>query len=127
MRKNEKGFTYPLTLCVLIVFLLFFSSRVELLLAERRIAQQTETILQEEYYFYSSAKKLEKCLQSGGTIQSKGTFKYGNGNMDYQAGTTSGGVQTINFTLRFNSGITVVGRGYFDTKLKKMVKWFELN
>lgn len=127
MRKNEQGFTYPLTLCMLLVFLVFFSIRVDLLLGERQLSGQTEIILQEEYYFFSAVKKLENTLKLKGIISTKGTIKYVNGDMDYQTAAQTGAVQTIDFTLRLNSGITVIGRGYFDTKLKKMTKWVEKN
>ncbi|MDQ0197313.1 competence type IV pilus minor pilin ComGG [Neobacillus ginsengisoli] len=126
MRKNEKGFTYPLTLCVLILFLLFFSSHVERLLTEKEMAHETALILQQDYYFLTTVKKIEKLYQSTG-IQLKGSFKYINGKMDYQAETPIGTSQKISFTLRLNSGETVIGRGYFDIKLKRMVKWLEMN
>lgn len=125
MRNTEKGFTYPLTLCVLILFLLFFSFHVEQLLTERKMAHETATILQEDYYFLSTVKKIEKMYQSTG-IQTKGTFKYSNGIMDYQAETPIGTSQKVNFTLRLNTGETIIGSGYFDTKLKRMIKWVEM-
>ncbi|MDQ6599633.1 hypothetical protein E2K98_15410 [Bacillus salipaludis] len=123
MKKIQAGFTYPLTLCVLLIFFLFLSIRVEQLLAERKVANQTAILLQEEYYFLSSIKKVENMLTSTGTIQTKGSFKYINGTMDYQAEVPVSSVQKVNFTLRFSSGITVVGIGYFDIKLKRMIKW----
>ncbi|MCM2531677.1 ComGG family competence protein [Neobacillus pocheonensis] len=125
MRNTEKGFTYPLTLCVLILFLLFFSFHVEQLLTERKMAHETATILLEDYYFLSTVKKIEKMYQSTG-IQTKGTFKYSNGIMDYQAETLIGTSQKVNFTLRLNTGETIIGSGYFDTKLKRMIKWVEM-
>ncbi|MDR6998726.1 competence type IV pilus minor pilin ComGG [Neobacillus niacini] len=127
MKKNQAGFTYPLTLCVVLVFFLFLSIRVEQLLTERKVVNQTAILLQEEYYFLSSIKKVENRLTSTGTIQSKGSFKYGNGTMDYQADAPVNSVQRVNFTLRLSSGITVIGIGYFDTKLKRIVKWAEKN
>lgn len=125
MKKNQAGFTYPLTLCVLLVFFLFLSIRVEQLLAERKVANQTAILLLEEYYFLSSIKKVENMLTSTGTIQTKGSFKYINGAMDYQAEAPISSVQKVNFTLRFSSGITVIGIGYFDIKLKRIIKWAE--
>ena len=126
MRNNEQGFTYPLTLAVLILFLLLFSFRVEQLLTERKLAHETNLILQEEYYFHSSVKKVEEIMQSGGVIPSKGTFTYLKGSMGFQADIPIGTVQKINFTLRMHTGETVVGRGFFDTSSKKMIKWIEI-
>ncbi|WP_312471747.1 competence type IV pilus minor pilin ComGG [Neobacillus sp.] len=126
MKNNEKGFTYPLTLCLLLLFLLFFSLHVEQLLTERKMAHETAVILQQEYYFLSSVKKIEGIFQTGGTIPSKGTITYVNGNMDYQAETPTGYVQKVNFTLRLRSDEAIIGRGFFDTRTKKLIKWVEL-
>jgi hypothetical protein len=127
MRKNEQGFTYPLTLVVLIIFLTFFSFRVEQLLTERKLSYQTGIILQEEYYFHSSVRKIEKIMQTGGVIPIRGSFSFLKGSMAYQAETPIGKIQKVNFTLRMHSGETAGGRGFFDTTSKKMTKWTETN
>ncbi|SDM16559.1 competence type IV pilus minor pilin ComGG [Bacillus sp. OK048] len=127
MRNNEGGFTYPLTLVLLILFLSVFSFHVEQLLTERKLAHETYLILQEEYYFHSSIKKTEKILQSGAMLPAKGTFSYSNGSMEFQAESPVGTVQKINFTLKLNTGETVTGRGFFDISLKRMTKWTEIN
>ncbi|MEH7501437.1 competence type IV pilus minor pilin ComGG [Neobacillus drentensis] len=127
MKNNEKGFTYPLTLCLLIIFLSFFSVRIEQLVSERKMAHETATILQEEYYFLSSVKKVEGMFQEKGTIPAKGTFSYVKGTMDYQAETPTGYVQKVNFTLHLHTGDeTAIGRGFFDTRTKRLSKWIEL-
>jgi hypothetical protein len=127
MRKSERGFTYPLTLVVFILFLSIFSFRVEQLLSERNLSHETTVILQEEYYFHSSFKKIEKILQSGGVIPVKGSFSYQKGIMEYQADIPIGSVQRIIFTLKLQSGETVSGRGFFDLATKRMIKWAEIN
>lgn len=127
MRKNEQGFTYPLTLVVLILFLSIFSFRVDLLLTERKQAHETATILQGEYYFHSTVKKIEETLQSGRVIQAKGSFSFHNGIIEYQADPPISSLQKINFTLRMHSGEMLIGRGFFDTNVNKMIKWTELN
>lgn len=126
MKNNERGFTYPLTLCIVILFLLFFSMHVEKLLTKRKLAHETAAILQQEYYFLSSVKKVEKLFQSGGTIPAKGTIIYLKGTMEYQAETPIGFVQKVNFTVRLDSNEAVIGRGFFDTRSKKLIKWVEL-
>lgn len=127
MKKDERGFAYPLTLAVLLLFLLVFSYRVEQLLTERKLEDVTETILQEDYYFHSSVKKIEKLFETSGTIPLKGTFSYKKGNMEYQAEAPIGSSQRINFTLKMKSGETLICRGFFDTNTKKLVKWTDLN
>ncbi|MCM3114814.1 ComGG family competence protein [Neobacillus sp. MER 74] len=127
MKNNESGFTYPLTLCLLIIFLLFLSSRIEVFLSERKIAHETNTIMLEEYYFLSSVKKIESIYQKTGILPAKGTLPYVKGNIDYQTETPIGYIQKVNFTLHLNTdGITVNGRGYFDTRTKRLSKWLEL-
>jgi hypothetical protein len=126
MRNNEKGFTFPLTLTVTLLFLIIFSFRLEQLVTERRLSHETAVILQQEYYYHSSVKKIEKVLQAGGTIPSKGTFSFTNATMVYQTENPLGSTQRINFTLTMESGETSSCRGIFDLHLKKLVKWIEL-
>ncbi|MBT2726549.1 hypothetical protein J7E63_06330 [Bacillus sp. ISL-75] len=127
MKNNEKGFTYPLTLCLIILFLLFFSVRIEQLLSERKMAHETAIILQEEYYFLSSIKKVEVIFQKSGILPVKGTISFVNGTMDYQAETPTGYVQKVNFILHLHAvAKSVIGRGYFDTRTKRLSKWVEL-
>ncbi len=120
MRKNEKGFTYPLTLMVLLLFLTIFSVRVEQLLIERKIAHEKSIILLQEYYFLTSIKKVEKLYQTNAPIPSMATIIYLKGKMDYQTEKPFGTLQKINFTLRLNSGEFMTGKGYYDTNLKKL-------
>lgn len=127
MRNNEKGFTYPLTLCLVILFLSFFSLRIEQLLSVRKMAHETDIILQEEYYFLSSAKKVEVNFQKSGTLPSKGAFTFVKGTMNYQADPPTGYIQKVNFTLLLNAGDKAfIGRGFFDTRTKRLTKWIEL-
>jgi ComG operon protein 7 len=127
MNNNEKGFTYPLTLCLLIIFLVFFSMNIEKLLSEQKLAHETAVILRQEYYFHSSVRKLEMAFQTDGTFPEKGTFRFVSGTIDYQAEPLTGYIQKVNFTLRLNtSGETVIGRGFFDTRTKSLSKWIEL-
>lgn len=126
MKNSEKGFTYPLTLCLLIVFLLFFSMHVDQLLMERKIAHETSSIQQEEYYFLSSVKKVEALYQSGAALPLKGSWLYSNGSMVYQADLPIGNTQKVTFNLVLNSGIAVSGSGSFDLVTKKLTKWMEV-
>ncbi|OLS41704.1 competence type IV pilus minor pilin ComGG [Bacillus sp. MRMR6] len=126
MRNNEKGFTFPLTLTITLLFLIIFSYRLEQLVTERRLSHETAIIIQQEYYYHSSVKKLEKVLQSGGTIQPKGSYSFTNAHIAYQTENLIGTTQRINFTLTMASGETSSYRGIFDLHLKKLVKWIEL-
>ena len=127
MMKNQRGFTYPLTLSILLSFLIFFSIQVDQLLADEKMFHETKNILLEEYYMFISIKNVEGKLQTGETIAQKGTFPYLNGYVSYQADLPSGSTQKITFTLQLPSGETTVGIGYFDKNLKKLTKWVEKN
>jgi hypothetical protein len=127
MERNEKGFTYPLTLVMLLLFLLVFSFKVEQLLTERKMIHETAVILQQEYYLHTSVKKIEKVLQSAETLPTQGKYLYLNGEVTYQTSAPSGSLQNILFTLRMKTGETVVARGFFDTNMKRLLKWSELN
>ncbi|MEH7494513.1 hypothetical protein, partial [Neobacillus niacini] len=59
----------------------------------------------------------------GSVIPDKGTFTYLEGSMGFQSDIPIGTVQKINFTLRMQTGETVVGRGFFDISSKRMIKW----
>jgi hypothetical protein len=120
---NEHGFTYPLTLCLLLLFLLFFSLQVERLLTERKVAHETELVMREEYYFLSSVKKLEATFQTKGILPVSGIFTYQKGWMDFKTDAPSGYSQRVTFSLSLQTGEKVTGRGYFDTRTKKLIKW----
>jgi competence protein ComGG len=125
MRKNKNGFTYPLTLMILLLFLTFFTVKAEKLLSEKRLTRETTIILQEEYYIHTSVTKIVKMYQLCTPIPAKGIMMYAKGTMEYQSEKPIGTVQKINFTLRLFSGETFLGIGYFDVSSKRIVKWVE--
>lgn len=126
MEKKENGFTYPLTLMMLLLFLLFFSMKIEWLVSERKMSQENSLIMLEEYYYLSSVRKIEKLYQSGSIIPAKSTIVFEKGSMVFQSDKPIGTSQSINFTLHLNTGETVIARGYFDINSKKLTKWLEL-
>ncbi|WP_042458345.1 competence type IV pilus minor pilin ComGG [Neobacillus dielmonensis] len=126
MRRRDAGFTYPLTLCLLIIFILFFSMQIEQFMANRKLSHETGTILLEEYYLHASVIKVEGLLQKEGTIPARGTYDFQKGGIVFIPETINGNVQSVNFTLTLQSGEIVIGRGYFDMNLKKFIRWVEL-
>lgn len=125
MMKNERGFTYPLTLSLLLSFLIFFSIQIDQLLTEEKMFHETKKILLEEYYLLISIKNVERKLKLGESIAQKGTFSYQSGYVNYTADSPTGSTQKITFTLQLPSGETFVGIGYFDKNLKTLTKWIE--
>jgi len=127
MIRNQKGFTFPLTLSILITFLIFFSVRVEQLLVEQKTFHETSIILQQEYYMNASVKKLEKILQTEDPLPANGKIQYKFACMDYRVDSATPPTLKITFTLHLNTGETSRGFGYYDTGTGKMVKWVERN
>ncbi|AZU63321.1 hypothetical protein CHR53_19770 [Neobacillus mesonae] len=126
MKHNESGFTYPLILILLIIFLLFFSMNVERLLSERKLVHESETVLKEEYYYLTTVKKVEKMLETERGIPAKGSIYYQFGEMSYQTDPPAGNSQKVYFSLKFKSGLTVMGNGVFDLSTKRLIKWTEM-
>lgn len=128
MINNQKGFTYPLTLSLLIVFLFFFSIRGGQLLNERRLFQVTQVLQQQEYYMLTSERKVRKIFQSGGSSAvADGTFTYQHGKMNYHADAPSGTTQKVTFTLQMNSGEVTLSYAFYDINTRALVKWIEKN
>jgi hypothetical protein len=127
MKNNENGFAYPLTLSILIIFLLIFSVRIEQLQSERKMAIEIKKILVQEYYMASSVKKVEKILQEGGLLETNGTFHYKYGKMEYKPNTPIKDIQKVFFTLHLDTGEIANGVGDYNLNLKKMVNWVEKN
>lgn len=129
MIHNQQGFTYPLTLSLLIIFLFFLSIRYEQLLTERKIVENSRTMMKQEYYLLLSVNKISKSLQSGneGILQASGSFAYREGKVNYQVSAPVGSTEKVTFTLLLNSGETRTVSGYFNLDSKKLVKWVESN
>ncbi|MGG5255070.1 competence type IV pilus minor pilin ComGG [Neobacillus sp. SM06] len=125
MIHSQKGFTYPLTLSLLLIFFIFFSIRVDQLLTERKFTYNTKISLVQEYYMLTTAKKVEKILQTGDGTTTSGSFSYRDGTINYQIDPPSGSIQKFTLTLKLKSGETVNGYGFYDTNLKMLTKWVE--
>ena len=125
MIQNQKGFTYPLTLSLLLIFFIFFSIRVEQLLVERKFSYNTKILLMQEYYMLTSAKKMEKILQTGDGAPTIGSFAYRDGTINYQLDPPNGSTLKFTLILQLKSGETIYGYGFYDTNSKKLTKWVE--
>ncbi len=125
MIHNQKGFAYPLTLSLLIIFFIFFSIRVEQHLTERKFTYNTKISHMQEYYMLTTSKKVEKILQTGDGTTTSGSFAFRDGTINYQIDPPSGSIQKFTLTLQLKSGETVYGYGFYDTVSKKLTKWVE--
>jgi hypothetical protein len=127
MLKNEKGFTYPFVLMMIILFCFFFTYHVQFYLSEKKFFHESEIILKQEYYMHTAVKKIETALK--GNLLSPGFGKY-----DFRAGQAifrvesySSNLLKITITIKLNTLEEIVGYAYYDINQKKMTKWVERN
>lgn len=126
MLKNDKGFTYPLSLCMLLLISTFVIVHSQLFLNEKRLKQETDTILAQEYYYLFCVRKVETQLQNGEMLQNPGVILLSDGRMDFTIEDT-GTLLKITFNLTLSSGEKAIGFAYYNKTQKKMVKWVEKN
>ncbi|WP_053367123.1 competence type IV pilus minor pilin ComGG [Bacillus sp. FJAT-27245] len=127
MPKCDRGFTYPLTLAVLLAISATLAAASELLLVEARMVNEIETIQTQEYYMVSSLKKIEKSLNEGSGAPASGSFAYRKGLVAYTVSAASPGTLKATISVKVDGSVPVEGYGYYDITLKKMVKWVEKN
>jgi hypothetical protein len=123
---GEQGFTYPLSLSVLVFFSLFLLILVEQNGIERRFFKETETILFVEYYFQAAVVEAEQLLNKEELAQT-GKFEYREGEVKFARRILSQGVEEVTFTLVLNTGGQWIGIAHYDSEKQKIVKWIEKN
>jgi hypothetical protein len=123
---GEKGFTYPMSLCVLVFFSLFLLMLVEQNVMERRFFKETETILLVEYYFQASVVEAEQLLNKDELAQI-GKFEYKNGEVRFTRRLLSQALEEVTFSLKLNTGEQWIGIVQYDRVKQKFVKWIERN
>ncbi|WP_449621331.1 competence type IV pilus minor pilin ComGG [Robertmurraya sp. Marseille-Q9965] len=123
---NEKGFMFPVTLCILLLFTIFLSVQFNQYIIEKRFLIEIEHFERNQYYFLQSLQQIEKQLQEGSSATS-GSFTYEKGAVTYSI--TSGGSNLLQITLRSKLDTTeeAMGIGYYNKDLKKLTKWLERN
>lgn len=124
---NEKGFTYPITSVLLSLFLIIFTLSIEQLLVERKMLKETKTILMEEHYMHNALSKLEKGLQSGSITDTSEFYYFKDGRVECTIADVSSSQKKISLSVILNSGAANTNYAYYDTNLKKVVKWLENN
>ena len=129
MIRNEKGFTYPLTFCMILLFSMFIAIYLEQFIAEKKINKESETIFKQEYYFLSSVKHVENELS---LMEDKddlliGSLFFSHGSDDYRTEKLPEELLKVTFDLRMENLPVVIGIGYYDTEKGKMIKWIEKN
>lgn len=126
MIRNEKGFTYPLTFSIILLFAFLITMHIEYYLLEFRFFKESEASLKQEYYFLSSMKQMEDILSEEDKVYT-GVFIFKDGEVRYQISKLTETLFMTTFMLRADSISEVLGYGYFDSEEGRMIKWLERN
>ncbi len=124
--RNDAGFMYPLSLCMLLLFSFFLALAVESGAAERRISHETGTIAKGEYLMLSAMLKAEKELKEE-RLPAAGSFVFKDAKAEYATRDLSESVVEVRIFLFMEGEIQWLGTLHYDKELKRPVKWYEKN
>ncbi|MFO1443487.1 hypothetical protein KDN24_09735 [Bacillus sp. Bva_UNVM-123] len=128
MIRNEKGFTYPLTFCVILLFSVLLTVYIEQFLAEKRLYREAETVFKQEYYFLCSVIHVENEMQQlDENALPTGNLIFTDGEVEYGVEKLTDNQFKVSFNLRMEDLPIVLGFGYYDKEVGKMIKWIEKN
>ncbi|MCQ6273719.1 hypothetical protein JMM81_01845 [Bacillus sp. V3B] len=128
MLRNQSGFTYPLTLCLLIIFSTMIMIYIEQYIMESRMLTETEMILKQDYYLLNSVRIIETTLATDGEKKEQGSIEFNDGHADYVIIELTTQLWEININLKTGiDQIDISGLAYYDTDLQKVIKWVEKN
>ncbi|MBP2240862.1 competence protein ComGG [Cytobacillus eiseniae] len=126
MLRNEKGFTYPMTFCILLLAALFLSFQLDLYISEKRIISDTEAFLKQEYYFLSAIRLVEDLFaEESNNDHFSGDISYLDGEIQYETVKITDSLYRVMFILKMNQMNKVSANGYYDKELGKMIQWNE--
>ena len=128
MLRNQKGFTYPLTLCLLILLSTVLTIQIEQYITEKRMLNQTETILKQDYYFLSTIESLQSQIAISDSMPTTGFLDFNDGQISYTIVELSERELEIKLVLTMKRGNgEVEGSAFYDKNLGKIVAWNEMN
>ena len=128
MLRNQKGFTYPLTLCLLILLSTTLTIQIEQYITEKRMLNETETILKQDYYFLSTIELLQSQIAISDPMPTTGFLDFNDGQISYTIVELSERELEIKLILTMKRGNgEVEGSAFYDKSLGKIVKWNEMN
>lgn len=123
---NEKGFMFPVTLCILLLFSTFLSVHFNQYISDKRFLTEVEHFERNQYYFLQSLKKVENLLMMDEPYED-GAFVYEKGTVNYHIINIGEELLQINFRLNTEAQTDLTAMCYFDTKAQKVIKWIERN
>ena len=128
MLRNQKGFTYPVTLCLLILLSTVLTIQIEQYITEKRMLNQTETILKQDYYFLSTIELLQSQIAISDPMPTTGFLDFNDGQVSYTIIELSEKELEIKLILTMKRGNgEVEGSAFYDKSLGKIVTWNEMN
>jgi len=128
MLRNQKGFTYPVTLCLLILLSTVLTIQIEQYITEKRMLNQTETILKQDYYFLSTIESLQSQIAISDPMPTTGFLDFNDGQVSYTIIELSEEEIEIKLILTMKRGNgEVKGSAFYDKSLGEIVKWNEMN
>jgi len=123
---KNKGFIYPLSLCVYILFISFLFILYGLYEKKKGIEISVRNSNMQEYYFLSSLKEIEYELSTEEHPELAGTKTFLHGNVFYTIEKNSSTTFKIDYQLNMQAGIKpIYAVSYFDMEQNKMTKWIE--
>jgi ComG operon protein 7 len=128
MLRNQSGFTYPLTLCLLIIFSTVLVIHIEQYVMESRMLKETETILKQDYYLLNAVRTIESTLATEGNKKEPGSILFNDGQANYVIMELTDQLWEIDIHLKTGTDqIEISGLAYYDTDIQKVIKWIEKN
>ncbi|MFE8695461.1 competence type IV pilus minor pilin ComGG [Cytobacillus sp. FJAT-53684] len=127
MIHNEKGFSYPLTFCILLLIAIVLSIQLESYVSEKRLIKESEILLKQEYYFLSAMKWTEAHLIEDSNELLSGVYTFLDGEVQYSTAKVTDSLYRVTFLLTMSNRPNITGTGYYDRELGKMIKWNEKN
>lgn len=127
MRWNNKGYTYPFMLMLLVLFSMYLSFQIQFFLSEKGLYHESFKILKQEYYMHLTVKKIEASLINNSLSVGTGEYDFHNGTATFVIESISSSLLKATITIRLDTLEKNVGFAYYDKTQKKMTKWVERN
>jgi hypothetical protein len=123
---NEKGFMFPVSLCILLLFSIFLTVHFHQYMMERGYLTEVEQFERNQFYFLQSLKKVERLMREE-SFDYTGSFVYEKGTVTYKITELGESLFQIKFDLTTTHQSGATGTGFYDADLQKMIKWIERN
>jgi hypothetical protein len=123
---NNKGFIYPLSLCVFLLFIHFLFLLYGIYETKKGIEISVKSSNMQEYYFLTSLLYIEEQLATQENPVLSGQKVFLHGQVFYTITQNSATTFKIDYKLNLQGGINqVVATSYYDKEQHKMTNWVE--